>query len=95
MVPPAGSDERLLNMRIEKQDGEVELSGYLGILAKPATAVTPWERDRESVSEVVEVHDPLPLVHVGDKFAPKTMAFDAAEILPVINSVNDGCPWYD
>lgn len=94
-MKPGLSDERLLSMRMEKEDGSTPLSGFLGLRGSRAAVIAPWERPGEQGATSNGVYDPLPSDKIGTLYEPQTMEFDTAESLRGLSVVGDDCAWYE
>ncbi len=94
-VKPGSGDERLLSMKMERQDGSIPLSGFLGLLASASQIVTPWGRAGEQPATSNGIYDPLPFDETGTLYEPQTMEFDSAESLRALSVVGDKCSWYE
>jgi hypothetical protein len=93
-IPAEDGDARLLAMRIEKADGSMPMTGFLGLLKDSARVVAPWQRHGEAASVTHGEYDPLPNDAIGTTYPPKAMTFEP-ERLRSLELVGDPCPWYE
>jgi hypothetical protein len=91
-VTPTETDERLVEIGLEKQSGERGTAGYAG-LATPGSMTVPWERER--AREAPDLGDPMPDQPLGTVLPERTLLPTTSASAARRTASGNDSSWYE
>lgn len=91
-MAPLATDERLVEIGLEKRDGDRATAGYAG-LALPGNSVAPW--DRETARDLHDTGDPLPDQPIGTVLTPRVVAPQVSSSAARRTASKNNLEWYE